>query len=69
MSDLHLLTEPLAADAFAGFGEVLEADGDPDQANNEGTCGRWHDLVQLEFANGRAGISLFKVKLRPSPIG
>jgi len=62
-----LLAEPLTADAFTGFGEILEADGDPDQVNNEGTCGRWHDLVQLEFTNGRTGISLFKVKPRPLP--
>lgn len=67
MSDLDLLAQPLTANMFAGFGDVLETDGDPDQVINEGTCGRWHDLAQLDFTNGRAGISLFKAKPRPLP--
>jgi ureidoglycolate lyase len=34
---------PLTAEAFAPFGEVLEATGDPDRIINQGLCGRFHD--------------------------
>ena len=50
---------PLSAEAFAPFGEVLEAQGDPDKLINQGLCGRHHDKAVLDFADGRAGISVF----------
>lgn len=55
-----LLAKPLAAKAFAAFGDVLEAQGAPDRIINDGACGRWHDLARLDIADGRAGISIFK---------
>ena len=60
-------TEPLTARAFAGFGDVLEATGEPDKLINQGYCGRWHDLATLDMSDGRAGISLFKAKARSLP--
>lgn len=59
---------PLTAEAFAPFGEVLEAAGAPDRVINQGRCGRWHDLAALEFAEGRAGISLFRAEPRALPM-
>ena len=51
---------PLTADAFAPFGDVLEAAGPPDRRINGGLCGRWHDRARLDFGpGGRAGLSLF----------
>ncbi|HQY43147.1 MAG TPA: ureidoglycolate lyase [Paracoccaceae bacterium] len=51
---------PLTADAFAPFGEVLEVSGQPDRLINAGKCGRFHDRARLDFADARAGISIFK---------
>ncbi len=60
-------TEPLTATAFAPFGDLLDCSGDPDKLINQGLCGRYHDRAALDFADGRAGISLFKAELRSLP--
>ena len=58
---------PLTAGAFAPFGDVLEARGEPDKIINQGLCGRFHDRARLDFADGRAGISLFDATPRALP--
>lgn len=58
---------PLTAEAFADYGDVIEVSGEPDKIINQGMCGRHHDLAQLDFADGRAGISLFDAKARTFP--
>lgn len=63
-----LRLSPLTAAAFAPYGDVLEAAGEPDKIINQGLCGRFHDLAQLAFADGRAGISLFRSQARAFPI-
>lgn len=55
-----ILAHPLRAEAFAPFGEVLEVSGQPDRLINAGKCGRFHDRANLDFADARAGISIFK---------
>lgn len=60
--------EPLTAEAFAPFGEVLAAEGAPDKLINEGLCGRYHDRARLDFGDGRAGISLFHAEPRTLPL-
>ncbi|WP_284165184.1 ureidoglycolate lyase [Frigidibacter sp. SD6-1] len=50
----------LTANAFAPFGEVLEVSGPPTKLINAGKCGRWHDRALLDFADARAGISIFR---------
>ncbi len=62
-----ITAEPLTAQAFADFGEVLEVGGPPDKIINQGKCGRHHDLAGLDFSGGRAGISLFNAELRQMP--
>ena len=55
-----LVARPLTSEAFAPFGDVLEARGDPDRIINRGRCGRFHDRACLDFGtDGRAGISVF----------
>lgn len=61
-------TEPLTAAAFAPFGDVLEATGEPDKIINQGKCGRFHDRAQLDFSDGRAGVSIFKSAQRTLPL-
>ena len=58
--------ERLTAAAFAPFGAVIEASGEPDRVINAGLCGRWHDLALLDV-EGRAGISLFLAEPRALP--
>ena len=53
--------EPLTAEAFAPFGDVIAAGETPTMMINQGKCGRFHDLAWLDFAEpGRAGISIFE---------
>lgn len=62
-------TEPLTAEAFAPFGEILEAVGEPDKLINQGLCGRYHDLATFDFTgdHARAGVSLFLSQKRTLP--
>lgn len=60
-------SEPLTAAAFAPYGDVLEGIGAPDKIINQGKCGRYHDLAELDFTDGRAGISLFDAAPRSFP--
>ncbi|MFC0342245.1 ureidoglycolate lyase [Paracoccus niistensis] len=58
-NDRIIRAEPLTAEAFAPWGEVLETTGEPDRIINEGRCGRWHDRARLDV-EGRTGISIFR---------
>ena len=62
-----IAVEPLTRDAFAPFGDVLDAAGPPDKMINQGLCGRYNDLARLDFEDGRAGISVFKAEPRDLP--
>ena len=59
--------QPLTKDAFAPFGDILEATGDPDKIINQGLCGRYHDRANLDFSDGQAGISIFNAEKRTLP--
>ena len=59
--------QPLTAEAFAPYGDVLACGGDPDRIINGGMCGRFHDLAIVDVEGGRTGISLFQSKLRQLP--
>ncbi len=63
-----LKLEPLTAEAFAPFGDLLDASGPPDKIINQGLCGRHHDRATLDFTDGRAGISIFNAQPRSFPI-
>ncbi|MEL7214484.1 MAG: ureidoglycolate lyase [Pseudomonadota bacterium] len=62
-----IYTEPLTAEAFAPFGDVLEVAGAPDKLINQGLCGRYHDRATLDFSDGCAGVSLFHAEPRTLP--
>lgn len=67
MSRFEIRCQPLTADAFAPFGDVLECTGAPDRMINGGLCGRFHDRAVLDFSDGRAGLSLFEATPRSLP--
>ena len=67
MVETILNPQPIDADRFRPFGDVFDADGEPDMIINDGRCGRHHDKVRLDFgtdqaSGGRAGISLFRTR-------
>ncbi len=55
-----IVARPLTQAAFAPFGDVIEPSGTPDKLINQGRCRRFHDRAALDFADGRAGISVFQ---------
>ena len=67
MSRFEITAQPLTAAAFAPFGDVIDCAGNPDKIINAGMCGRYHDRAQLDFADGRAGVSLFRAEPRSLP--
>lgn len=67
---MKLRVEPLSRDAFAPFGEVIEAA--PDHLSfpiNAGTSQRFHDLARLDpGAGGRLIVSIFRAQPRQLPL-
>ncbi|MFT7370117.1 MAG: ureidoglycolate lyase [Octadecabacter sp.] len=63
----QIKVEPLSADVFAPFGDVIECCGEPDKIINQGLCGRYHDCAVMDFSDGQAGLSLFKATPRSFP--
>ena len=64
---IRIVPEPLTADAFGPFGDVIECAGAPDKIINQGLCGRFHDRAVMDFSDGQAGISLFNATPRNFP--
>ena len=65
---MRIHVEPLNADKFLPFGDVVEAAGAPDRIINDGLCARHDDVARLDFGlGGRAGVSVFKSELRRLP--
>lgn len=65
---IHIKTEMLTAEALAPYGDVMDASGAPDKTINQGKCGRFHDRAQLDFSDGKAGISIFKGEKETLPL-
>jgi ureidoglycolate lyase len=63
-----ILAEPLTAEAFEPWGDVIEARG-ASYPINGGMCDRFHDRARMEFlADGRAGISIGRSRPFPLPL-
>ena len=65
-----LSIEPLAKQAFAPFGEVIEIEGAIPLSINQGYAKRFNDLANIDVAaeGGQTNISWFVASLRPMPI-
>jgi ureidoglycolate lyase len=57
-----IVAKPLTREAFAPYGDVIEADGAHSYPVNGGMATRFHDLAKVEAAgpNARVLVSLFK---------
>ncbi|MBU2868175.1 ureidoglycolate lyase [Pacificibacter marinus] len=62
-----IVITPLTAEAFAPYGDVLDACGPPDKIINAGKCGRFHDRAKVDVMQARVGISIFKADVRSLP--
>lgn len=63
-----LPVQPLTAEAFAPYGQVIERQGRASYAINEGSSQRFSDLAQLETdAEGRLALSIFRAEACPPP--
>lgn len=65
-----ITTKPLTPEAFAPYGDVIDAKGAPDKIINQGKCGRYHDRALVDVTpetGGRVGVSVFHAKLRSFP--
>ncbi|SDW73251.1 ureidoglycolate lyase [Ruegeria halocynthiae] len=63
----RIVAEPISAEAFASFGDLIDIAGAPDKIINQGQCERYHDRANLDFGDARAGISLFNANPREMP--
>lgn len=52
--------QPISAEAFAPFGELLTARAAPSKMINAGRCERHHALATVERGDGEAIISIFR---------
>lgn len=57
-----IVAEPLTREAFAPFGDLIEADGAESFLINDGKCRRFHDLATVEATgeNARVLVNLFR---------
>lgn len=64
-----LKAERLTPEAFAPFGDVIQAQGHAPRLINEGTCERYDDLAPVDVLaeGGRPLISIFKAAPRALP--
>ena len=63
---MHIPAYPLTPEAFAPFGDVLDATGDF-RLINDGLCRRHHDRAVIDVTDARPGISIFLAEPRSLP--
>lgn len=56
----QITAEPITAEAFAPFGDLLTPKTTPDKLINAGRCGRHHALATVQRGGGEAIISIFR---------
>lgn len=56
----HIRIQPITAEAFAPYGEVLTPRAEPTKLINAGRCERHHALATVQRGGGEAIISLFR---------
>ena len=68
MGERQIKIQPINANDFAPFGNLIALRQNPDKMINQNRCARHHDLAKLDFADGgKAGISLFNSEVFTLP--
>jgi ureidoglycolate lyase len=68
VTETELRVEPLTADAFAPFGDVIAADAARTiYAINDGTSQRFHALARVDSDGGSTVLSIFRAQPRALP--
>ena len=70
MQALSLTPQPLTVEAFAAFGDVIEARSDTTININQGTSQRFHDLARIDVASGDGHplVNIFRASPYPEPL-
>ena len=70
MQALSLTPQPLTAEAFAAFGDVIEARSDTTININQGTSQRFHDLARVDVSSGDGHplVNIFRASPYPEPL-
>ena len=70
MQALSLTPQPLSAEAFAAFGDVIEARSDTVININQGTSQRFHDLARVDVASneGHPLVNISRASPYPEPL-
>ena len=70
MQALSFTPRPLTAEAFAAFGDVIEARSDTVININQGTSQRFHDLARVDvaFGEGYPLVNIFRASPYPEPL-
>jgi len=70
MQALSLTPQPLTAEAFAAFGDVIEARSDTVIDINQGTSQRFHDLARVDVTSGEGHplVNIFRASPYPEPL-
>ena len=70
MQALSLMPQPLTAQAFAAFGDVIETRSDTVININQGTSQRFHDLARVDVASGEGHplVNIFRASPYPEPL-
>ena len=68
VADKQIRYSPSPRQLLQNLGDVIALKAKPDMIINQGMCGRYHNMAQLEFAKGgQVGISLFDATPRVLP--
>lgn len=62
---LRIIAQPLTAEAFAPFGDVIESEGQHSFHINDGNALRFHDVAKAEFSGDAAHVGISLVDVAP----
>ena len=68
MKNQIVAVHPLDEKLFLPYGDILQTQDAPTVMINQHNCARYDNLATLDFADGKAGISIFHAKPYDSPL-
>lgn len=68
MAAIKIDIQPLTAEAFAPFGDVVDFAREPSFKINRDMCDRYHDLARVDFVGPDAHANISLARSRPYPL-